>query len=113
MTRAICEMGGNVAVLDLRESPVEEFHSLADKYGVKTEYVQTDVTKEESLTGSFEVAVEKLGGRVDGLVPAAGVVVDKPFVEWTWSETERIQKVNVRSFPVSFPKQIFPLCRYA
>lgn len=87
-------MGGNVAVLDLREQPVDAFKALADKHGVKTEYFQTDVAKEESLTSSFVKAVSKLGS-LDGLVPAAGVVVDKPFVEWGWDETERIQKINV------------------
>lgn len=94
MTQAICEMGGNVAILDLREEPVDAFKALAGKYNVKTEYIQTDVSKEESLTASFEKAIEKLGS-LDGLIPAAGIVYDKPFVEWTWAETERIQKVNV------------------
>ena len=79
VTRAICEMGGNVAVLDIREKPVEEFSSLASEFGVKTEYLQTDVTKESSLTTSFEKAISNLGS-LHGLVPAAGIVIDKPFV---------------------------------
>lgn len=94
VTRAICEMGGNVAVLDIRDKPVEEFNTLAGEFGVKTEYLQTDVTKEESLTSSFEKAIDRLGS-LHGLVPAAGIVVDKPFVEQTWEEVNRIQQVNV------------------
>lgn len=94
MARAICEMGGNVAVLDLRDQPVDAFKALASEHGVKAEYFQTDVTKEESLTASFEKAISSLGS-VDGLIPAAGIVLDKPFVEQTWQEVERIQKVNV------------------
>lgn len=94
MTRAICEMGGNVAVLDIRSEPVDAFKSLSEEYGVKTEYFQTDVSKEESLKSSFDRAISTLGS-LDGLVPAAGIVLDKPFVEWTWEETERVQKVNV------------------
>lgn len=96
VTRAICEMGGNVAVLDLREQPVEAFNSLSTEFGVKTEYLQTDVTKEDSLTSSFEKAISSLGS-LHGLVPAAGIVVDKPFVEQTWDEVNRIQQVNVRT----------------
>lgn len=94
VTRAICEMGGNVAVLDLRKEPVEAFNTLSTEFGVKTEYLQTDVTKEESLTSSFEKAISALGS-LHGLVPAAGIVVDKPFVEQTWDEVNRIQQVNV------------------
>lgn len=94
-TRAIAEMGGNVAVLDRLNEPVNEFNSLSSTFGVKTHYVQSDVTDEESLTTSFGQAVESLGG-VDGLITAAGIVVDKPFVEQTWEEVDRIQKVNVR-----------------
>jgi hypothetical protein len=104
MTRAICEMGGNVAVLDLRETPVDAFKTLAGEHGVKAEYFQTDVTREDSLTASFEKVVSSFG-RVDGLIPAAGIVIDKPFVEWKWDEVERVQKVNVGAglFIESFP----------
>lgn len=94
VTRAICEMGGNVAVLDLRSEPVDAFKDLSKQFGVKTEYFQTDVAKEESLTSSFDKAISSLGG-LDGLVPAAGIVVDKPFIEQTWDEVNRIQQVNV------------------
>jgi len=96
MTRAICQMGGNVAVLDLRDSPVGEFKSLSNEYDVKTEYLQTDVTKEQSLTDSFDKAIEKLGS-VDGLVTAAGIAINKPFLEQTWEEVNRLQQVNVWS----------------
>lgn len=94
ITRAICSMGGNVAVLDLRDKPVEEYTQLSDEFGVRTEYIQTDVTKEESLNAAFEGAVSKLGS-LHGLVPAAGIVLDKPFVEQTWAEVDKIQQVNV------------------
>lgn len=94
ITRAICEMGGNVAVLDLRSEPVDGFKDLSNHFGVKTEYLQTDVTKEESLSSSFDKAIASLGS-LDGLVPAAGIVIDKPFVEQTWDEVNRIQQVNV------------------
>lgn len=93
-TRAICEMGGNVAVLDIQESPVEEFKTLASKYGVKTSYHQTDLTKQDSLNAGFASALEALGS-IDGCVPAAGIAIDKPFVDQTWDEFTRIQDINV------------------
>lgn len=96
LTRAICEMGGNVVVMDIQDKPVDEaeWANLSHKFGAKTLYIQTDVTKEESLKASFAQAVQALGS-IDGLVPAAGIAIDKPFVEQTWDEFTRIQEINV------------------
>ncbi|KAG9958934.1 NAD(P)-binding protein, partial [Aureobasidium melanogenum] len=94
-TRAICEMGGNVAVLDIQSKPVDDFATLSSKYGSKTVYIQTDVTKQDSLNESFAKALEALG-TIDGCVPAAGIAIDKPFVDQTWEEFTRIQEINVR-----------------
>ncbi|KIW45115.1 uncharacterized protein PV06_03529 [Exophiala oligosperma] len=93
--RAICEMGGNVAILDVQNKPVDEFDSLSTKFGAKTYYIQTDVTDQKSLNAAFAMAVEKLGS-IDGLVPAAGIAIDKPFVDQTWEEFTRIQDINCR-----------------
>lgn len=94
-TRAICEMGGNVAVLDIQDRPTAEFEGLASKFDVKASYHQTDLTKQESLDAGFAKALESLGGTIDGCVPAAGIAIDKPFVEQTWEEFTRIQEINV------------------
>ncbi|KAK0388023.1 hypothetical protein NLU13_4267 [Sarocladium strictum] len=94
-TRAICEMGGNVAVMDIQAKPIDDFNELASKFNVKTVYIQTDVTKEESLQASFAKAIEALGS-IDGLVPSAGIAIDKPFIDQTWDEFTRIQDINVR-----------------
>ncbi|KAH6981651.1 hypothetical protein BKA56DRAFT_520266 [Ilyonectria sp. MPI-CAGE-AT-0026] len=95
VTRAICEMGGNVAVMDIQEKPVEEFNTLSTKFGAKTVYIRTDVTDESSLTSAFTRALEELGS-IDGCVPCAGIAIDKPFVDQTWDEFTRIQNINVR-----------------
>lgn len=96
VTRAICEMGGNVAVMDIQDRPVDEeaWNSLGQKFGSKAVYIQTDVTKQESLNAAFTRAVQELGS-LDGLVPAAGIAIDKPFIEQTWDEFTRIQEINV------------------
>ncbi|KAH6689891.1 hypothetical protein F5X68DRAFT_167512 [Plectosphaerella plurivora] len=95
LTRAICEMGGNVAVWDIQDKPVEEFTTLADRFGVKTLFIKTDVTKEESLKAAFDKTLEAFGS-LDGCVPAAGIAIDKPFIDQTWDEYNRIQDINVR-----------------
>ncbi|KAK7720547.1 hypothetical protein SLS63_009765 [Diaporthe eres] len=90
-------MGGNVAVMDIQDKPVDEkeWNSLSQKFRTKAVYIQTDVTKQESLNASFARAVQELGS-IDGLVPAAGIAIDKPFIEQTWEEFTRIQEINVR-----------------
>ncbi|KAJ4129718.1 hypothetical protein NW754_004001 [Fusarium falciforme] len=94
-TRAICEMGGNVAVLDIQQNPVDEFHTLRDKFSAKAIYIQTDVTSEDSIKAAFAKVLQEFG-TIDGCVPAAGIAIDKPFLDQTWDEFTRIQDINVR-----------------
>ncbi|KAK9438731.1 NAD(P)-binding domain protein [Metarhizium brunneum] len=94
-TRAICEMGGNVAVFDIQPEPVAEFSTLSQRFGVKTTYIQMDVTNEDSIKTAFDKALDSLG-TIDGCVPAAGIAIDKPFLDQTWDEFTRIQDINVR-----------------
>lgn len=95
ITKAICEMGGNVAVLDLRETPLEPDLELAKKYGVRTHYVQTDVSDEKSLGAGFDEAIRAPGNRLDGIVTAAGIALDKPYVSQSWEEVNKVVQVNV------------------
>lgn len=96
--RVICEAGGNVAVIDIQSKPEDEFNEFASKFGVKTHYVQADLTQQDQLEAGFAKAVELLGS-VHGLVPAAGIAIDKPFLEQTWEEFTRIQEINVSHLP--------------
>ena len=111
VVNAICEMGGNVAVLDIRPEPIEEFNALASRYKVKTTYRQTDVGKYESLEAGFDHAISTLGS-LDGLFAAAGIAIDKPFVEQTPEEFTNIQNVNVRPHSTSiYLKILTQRCR--
>lgn len=94
VAEAICEMGGNVGVLDLRDKPVPEFESLTKRFGVKTAYAQTDVRSEVSLKTGFDSLMQTMG-TLDGIFTAAGIAIDKPFVDQTPDEFMNIQKVNV------------------
>lgn len=98
IARAICEMGGNVSVWDIQDGPAneEEFKSLSSRFGSQTLYIQTDVTKQDSLEAAFHKTLDKFN-TIDGCVPAAGIAIDKPFVEQTWEEFTRIQEINVRN----------------
>ncbi|KAK5257971.1 hypothetical protein LTR40_008835 [Exophiala xenobiotica] len=94
ITRAIAEMGGNVAVLDVLESPVKDFGTLEGDFGVKARYIHTDVTNGESLTKAFDQTVSEFGS-LEGCVTAAGICVDKPFGEQSWDEVRRVLDINV------------------
>ncbi|KAJ6151219.1 hypothetical protein N7470_007813 [Penicillium chermesinum] len=95
VTRAICEMEGRVAVLDIQESPVPEFNSLGEAFGIQPIYIRADVRDETSIHEAFKEVIEKFK-TIDGLVPAAGIAIDKPFIEQTWDEFTRIHEINVR-----------------
>lgn len=96
ITKDIAESGGNVAVIDLRDSPLEDVYGLAKKHGVKVDYQQADVSNEASLTAAFEKTVQSLGN-IDGIVTAAGIAIDKPFIDQKWEEVEKVLQVNVSS----------------
>jgi sorbose reductase len=95
ISRAICEMGGNVAIWDIQNGPVDvkEFESWTPMFGSKALYVQTDVTKQESLQAAFQETLATFQ-TIDGCVPSAGIAIDKPFVDQTWDEFTRIQEIN-------------------
>ncbi|EGX90352.1 short-chain dehydrogenase, putative [Cordyceps militaris CM01] len=95
LSRAICEMGGHIAVWDIQPKPVAEFDTLHAQFGAKTLYIQTDVTQQDSLEAAFAKTLAEFG-TIDGCVPAAGIAIDKPFVDQTWDEFNRIQEINVR-----------------
>lgn len=94
LCKAVAQQGGNVAVLDALPAPVDEFHTLADRYAVQTFFQRADVTKQESLESGFAGAVEKLGP-LTGCVPAAGIAIDKPIGETTWEEALRVLEVSM------------------
>jgi NAD(P)-dependent dehydrogenase (short-subunit alcohol dehydrogenase family) len=94
VAQAICEVGGNVAILDIQEKPKERIETLAKQFGTKVEFFQTDVSEEKSLRSSFDQAISALGS-LDGILAAAGIAIDKPFIEQSWAEAEKIQKINV------------------
>ena len=94
LTKAIAEMGANVAVLDLQEKPLDHFAQLGKETGVKIPYFRADVADESSLKKAFADAVQSLG-RVDGLVTSAGIALEKPFAKTTCAEVNKILQINV------------------
>ncbi|OQV08081.1 hypothetical protein CLAIMM_12405 [Cladophialophora immunda] len=91
---AVAEAGGNVALLDLLTEPHPHYYKLEKDYGVKVKIYKSDVTKHQVLGETFEEIVKDFG-RIDGLVTAAGVCPDEPFVERKPESVARCMNINV------------------
>ncbi|SMF36151.1 3-oxoacyl-[acyl-carrier protein] reductase [Tistlia consotensis] len=76
----------------LRPEPVEGRGSAP---GAGIDFLACDVTDEAAMVAAFEVARQRLG-RIDGLVCNAGVVLEKPLVETSAAEFDRVVAVNLR-----------------
>ena len=92
--KAIAQLGGGVAVIDTLAEPVEEFHTLSKRFGVKTSYVRGDVTSQESLEEAFTQSSRTMG-QLHGGLTAAGICIDEPVLEADWEHSRRTFDVNV------------------
>jgi NAD(P)-dependent dehydrogenase (short-subunit alcohol dehydrogenase family) len=79
--------------LDITE-PGEEFKALAQRYPKRFEYVQTNVTDEESVEKSINTIVEKTG-RIDGLVANVGMTKHQPALDFQRPELQKLFDLNV------------------
>jgi NAD(P)-dependent dehydrogenase (short-subunit alcohol dehydrogenase family) len=80
--------------LDLME-PGEEFASLQARYA-NFQFIQTDVTLEESVEKAINQVVEETG-RIDGLVANAGMTKHQPALKFERPELEKLFNLNVGS----------------
>ncbi|RFU34864.1 hypothetical protein B7463_g1440, partial [Scytalidium lignicola] len=91
---AVAEAGGDVAVLDVLDTPHPHFETLKTAYGVRVKLYKTDVTDFETLKATFEQVVRDFG-RIDGCIAAAGICPDEPFLSRTPDSVSRCFSINV------------------
>lgn len=94
VAKSIAQLGGGVAILDALPKPVDEFSTLADRYGVKTSYHQADITDQKSLESAFDDAV-KAKGQLHGAFTAAGICVDEKLIDASWDLSRKVLDINV------------------
>lgn len=95
IVRGCVEAGGNVAVLDALPGPHSDYDELVKAYPTsQVKYYQTDVANFNKLEVTFKQVIDDFG-QIDSCVTAAGIVLDKPFLEHEWEETLKVQMVNV------------------
>jgi sorbose reductase len=96
ISKAIAQLGGNVAVLDALAEPDPGFHAISSDHNVRTSYQSVDVSVQSSLEAGFEKIVEEAGeGGIQGCVTAAGITLERAFEEHTWEECQAMLSVNV------------------
>ncbi|KAJ9606382.1 hypothetical protein H2200_009343 [Cladophialophora chaetospira] len=89
----LAQAGANIAVIDIAAQPSEAFSSLT--YGGQYLYYQADVTNYEGL-GKVITQISKDFGGIYGCIAAAGVHVDKPFLDHTPKDLDVNLNVNVK-----------------
>ncbi|KAI5802063.1 hypothetical protein FPQ18DRAFT_251521 [Pyronema domesticum] len=91
---AFISAGATVYVLDRLEEPDKDFVRLREKVGGEVlHYRHLDVTSPDTLQKTIR-SIGEHHGRIDGLLAAAGINIDKPALEYSKSEVDRVFEVN-------------------
>lgn len=100
MAQALLESGATVYALD-RLAPSDrspEFQDVEHRFkgpaGQKLRYRQVDVRHVDSLNETVKAIADETG-RMDGLIAAAGIQQEKPALEYTAADANRMFEVNV------------------
>lgn len=102
LAAAVLEAGGNVACLDILETPAPEEWAAIEKTaktsGLKLSYRRVDITDEENLSNildEIEREGRETGAPFYGTIACAGIQQKTPAVEYPKSDFERMFSVNV------------------
>ncbi|KAH8819890.1 short chain dehydrogenase [Xylogone sp. PMI_703] len=94
LARGAVELGSDIAIIDILDEPRDELLELENHLGVRAKYYRTDVTNLDQLTDSFD-RINSDFGQIDNCITAAGICIDKPFLDHNWEESSRILNINV------------------
>lgn len=91
----IAEEGRDIVIADLLDEQGEQTVKEIEALGQKACYIPTDVTDEAAVHAMVNQTVEQFG-RLDILVCCAGILGwEKPFLEQTVAQFEKVMKINV------------------
>ncbi|MFZ4661533.1 MAG: SDR family NAD(P)-dependent oxidoreductase [Caldilineaceae bacterium] len=91
----MAEEGRDIVIADLLEEQGQETVKAIEALGQSAVYVHTDVTDEVAVHAMVNGAVERFG-RLDILVCCAGILGwEKPFLEQTAAQFEKVMKINM------------------
>jgi 2-deoxy-D-gluconate 3-dehydrogenase len=104
VAEGLMEAGAEVVIIDISsklDSTVEEFCSR----GLKAHGVYANLGSREELVNAFDQAVAKLGGRLDILVPAAGIQRRAKSEDFSLEDWDAVININLSA--------VFLLCQLA
>jgi NAD(P)-dependent dehydrogenase (short-subunit alcohol dehydrogenase family) len=91
----MAEEGRDIVIADLLEEQGQNTVKEIEALGQSAVYVHTDVTDEAAVHAMVNGAVERFG-RLDILVCCAGILGwEKPFLEQTATQFEKVMKINL------------------
>lgn len=96
-SEALLEAGAKVYALDRLEEPDSDFARVqqrAKALGTDLAYVRIDVRDNVALNATTKKIADD-NGRIDGLLACAGIQLEKPALDHTMEESDRIMGVNV------------------
>ncbi|KAF2479816.1 hypothetical protein BDY17DRAFT_256522 [Neohortaea acidophila] len=93
--KAIAQLGGSVALIDVLDKPVDEFDTLTKRFNVKASYQRADITDQKSLETAFDESVKAMGGQIHGGVCGAGININQPLIEADWDYSLKLLQVNL------------------
>lgn len=83
-----------ISDIDLEESE-KTAKEIAEKFKVETIAVKCDVSKKEEVDDLIKKTVEKFG-KIDILVNNAGIFFQKPFLQYTEKDWDKIMDINIK-----------------
>ena len=93
IAQGLAAEGAVVAIADL--APAEAVAATIEAQGGKAFAVRTDITEEAEVLSLFEEVGQRLGG-LDILVNNAGILIEKPLLETSAVDFDRLIAVNLR-----------------
>ena len=101
----VAAVGADVVIFDLQGDKAEQAaKEIAETYGRRTDSYEVDVTNYNGIEGAFKQAVAKMGP-IDLLFNNAGIVIQKPVIESTPEEWNKVIDVNLNG--VYYVAQLF------
>ncbi len=106
IVRDLSESGAHVITCGRRQSLLEETASICRNSAGSIEIVTADLTNRDDLRVVVDAVLGK-GGKLDGLVNNAGVVMPKLFPDWEETDLDHLLETNLR-VPIRLIQQAWP-----
>ena len=88
--------GARVAILGRREAVLREFHDELAAQGMDIYYESCDVTDRKAVE-AYAARIWETFGRLDVWINNAGIAIDKPFLDFTEEDWNKVTSINLKA----------------